>query len=201
MSRRRSRSGARATDGCASLLPVAHDTRHMPVYRRRTRVEAPLETVWEFFSRPSALEALTPRWMGLSVEAVRGPDGAAAPDVFAAGSRVRLSIHPFGAGPRLRWTSRITELERREGRAWFVDVMEDGPLPKWEHAHRFFADGDATVVYDSVDYELPLGHVGRALGPLARVGFEPVFRHRHRLTRELLERGEAALARASKGET
>lgn len=159
----------------------------MPVYRRRTRVAAPLDEVWSFYSRIEGLEALTPDWMGLSVEAARGPDGEPDPEVLEAGSRVRMSLRPFGVGPRQRWVSRITEREREAGRAWFVDRMEGGPFRAWEHTHLLFADGDETVVEDRVVYELPFGDVGRALGPLARVGLEPMFRHRHRRTRELLE--------------
>lgn len=163
----------------------------MSVYRRRTRVAAPLDEVWSFHSRIEGLEALTPGWMGLSVEAVRGPDDEPDPEVLEAGARVRMAMRPLGVGPRQRWVSRITERKREPGRAWFVDRMEGGPFRSWEHTHLFFADGDETVVEDRVAYELPFGDVGRTLGPLARVGFEPMFRYRHRRTRELLE-GEAA---------
>jgi len=66
-------------------------------------------------------------------------------------------------------------------------VMRDGPFEHWAHTHRFVADGEETVLTDSVEYELPLGALGRALGPLAVVGFEPMFRYRHRRTKALLE--------------
>jgi ligand-binding SRPBCC domain-containing protein len=65
--------------------------------------------------------------------------------------------------------------------------MEDGPFRHWEHTHRFFADGAETVVDDRVVYALPFGGLGDAVAPLARVGFEPMFRFRHSRTRELLE--------------
>lgn len=162
----------------------------MAVYRRRSRIEASLTEVWEFHSRIEGLEALTPGWMGLTVESVRGPDGEPDPEMLGAGSEIRLSVRPLGIGPRQDWLSRITEREREPGRARFVDVMADGPLRSWEHTHRFFADGDATVIDDRVVYELPLGPLGRRLGPLARVGFAPTFRYRHRRTRALLENGD-----------
>jgi ligand-binding SRPBCC domain-containing protein len=159
----------------------------MPTYTRRTRVAAPLDDVREFHSRVEGLESLTPEWFHMRVEAVRGPDGDRDPDVLTVGSQVRLSVRPFGVGPRQRWTSRIVARENEAGSASFRDVMVDGPFRRWEHTHSFFADGDETVVEDRVRYELPFGPVGRALGPLARVGFEPMFRYRHRRTRELLE--------------
>lgn len=159
----------------------------MPVYQRRTRVDAPLDEVWAFHSRVSGLEALTPDWMRLTVESVAGPDGGSDPEVLEAGSRVRLSIRPFGAGPRQAWVSRIVAREEGDGWATFRDEMEEGPFRRWVHAHRFFADSDATVVDDRVEYRLPCGDLGRALGPLAKVGFEPTFRYRHRRAKELLE--------------
>jgi ligand-binding SRPBCC domain-containing protein len=159
----------------------------MTVYRRRTRVAAPLSEVWEFHSRVSGLEALTPGWMHLRVESVTGPDGERNPGILAPGSRIEASMRPFGVGPRQRWRSVITARERDGGSAYFRDEMEGGPFSHWEHTHRFFEDGAETVVDDRVSYTLPLGGLGEAVGPLARVGFEPMFRFRHRRTRELLE--------------
>ncbi|MFB6122318.1 MAG: SRPBCC family protein [Haloferacaceae archaeon] len=159
----------------------------MAVYERRTRVSAPLDDVWDFHSRASGLEALTPDWMHMRVESVHGPDGDPGPPVLEAGSRICLSVQPFGVGPRQHWTSVITDRERADGTAYFRDEMAEGPFARWIHTHRFFADGDETVVSDRVEYRLPGGRFGRALSPLARVGFEPMFRHRHRQTRELLE--------------
>jgi ligand-binding SRPBCC domain-containing protein len=158
----------------------------MTEYQRRTRVAAPLDRVWEFHSQVSGLEALTPAWMNLRVESVCGPDGDPDPDVLEAGARIEASVRPFGVGPRQGWTSVITDRERTADAASFTDVMEGGPFRRWEHTHRFFADGAETVVDDRVSYALPLGAVGEALGPLARVGLEPMFRYRHRRTRQLL---------------
>ncbi|MFC5970008.1 SRPBCC family protein [Halomarina salina] len=157
----------------------------MPTYRRRTRVRAPFEEVWEFHSGTDGLEALTPAFMHLSVDTVLGPDDERDPDVLEAGSRAYMSLRPFGVGPRQRWVSVITEREVGDGAAYFRDEMHEGPFPSWEHTHSFYADGDETVVEDSVEYELPV--VG-SVGPLGDLGFEPMFRYRHRKTRELLEK-------------
>jgi len=159
----------------------------MAVYQRRMRVAAPLDEVWDFHSRASGLEALTPGWMNLRIEGVVGPDGDPDPAILETGSRIDASLRPFGVGPRQRWTSVITERERDDGTAYFRDEMEGGPFRRWEHTHRFFADGAETVVDDRVVYDLPLGPVSDAVGSLARIGFEPMFRYRHRRTRALLE--------------
>ncbi|QKY19971.1 SRPBCC family protein [Halolamina sp. CBA1230] len=159
----------------------------MPTYTRRTRVDAPLSAVWVFHSRVDGLEALTPGFVNLEVGEVRGPDGEPDPEVLMQGSEIEMSLRPFGVGPRQRWTSVITDREEGNGVAWFRDEMRDGPFPRWKHTHRFRADGDGTVIEDRVVYQLPLGGFGKALGPLGIVGFEPMFRYRHRRTKELLE--------------
>ncbi|WP_135827929.1 SRPBCC family protein [Halorussus halobius] len=185
----------------------------MPTYQREVRVAAPLDDVWAFHSRVEGLESLTPDWMGLRVEGVRRPgderDGGDA-DVLDAGTEIRLSVRPLGVGPRQRWTSRITRRERgdggsgsdapggssravrSDGAAVFEDEMVDGPFPVWHHRHQFYAvSDDETLVRDRVTYELPvvgrLPVVGGLLGPLGWLGFEPMFRERHRRTRRILE--------------
>lgn len=172
----------------------------MATYERSTHVDAPLATVWDFHSRVSGLTRLTPDWLDLRVEAVRGPDGqplggesAGRPTtgleapVLEAGSVVHLSVAPGGVGPRQRWTSRIVAREEREDAAFFRDEMVDGPFPEWVHTHRFAREGDGTLMTDAIRYELPGGELGRRLSPLAGVGFEPVFAYRHHRTKQLLE--------------
>ncbi len=159
----------------------------MPEYERRTRVRAPLDEVWSFHSTADGLEALTPDWMGLRVERTLGPDGDDDPAVLEAGSELVLSVRPFGVGPRQYLTSVIVDRERTDGAGSFSDEMVDGPFDRWLHTHSFYADGDETVLRDSIEYELPLGGLGDALSPFARLGFEPMFRDRHRRTREHLE--------------
>mgnify|MGYP006302399483 CR=1 FL=1 len=81
----------------------------MATYRRETRIRAPFDEVWGFHSTTDGLEALTPEFMRLEVESVTGPDGAPDPDELDAGSRIELSVRPFGIGPRQRMVSVITE--------------------------------------------------------------------------------------------
>jgi len=164
----------------------------MPTYRRTTRVPAPIDEVWAFHSTIDGLRALTPDWMNLRVAGVEGPDGEPDPAVLAEGSRIRMSMRPFGVGPRQRWVSRITERTPDgdapvEGSARFVDDMVGGPFRRWEHTHAFYADGEETLLVDTVSYRLPLGPLGDVAGPFAKVGFEGMFRDRHRRTIDRFE--------------
>lgn len=159
----------------------------MATYQRRTRVVAPLPEVWAFHSRIEGLTALTPDWMTMRVERIVGPDGEQDPGELLAGTRIDLSVRPLGIAPRQRWTSVIDERAEGEGWARFRDTMEQGPFDYWRHTHQFFGDGDETVLVDRVEYELPFV---RPLGPAAVLGFEPMFRYRHRQTKKLLERND-----------
>lgn len=159
----------------------------MPVYEHESVVAAPFEAVWDFHVRPSGLEALTPDWMGLRVESVVGPDSERDPEELEPGAKVRASMRPFGVGPRQRWISYIVDRKESGNAAMFRDEMVRGPFPEWEHTHRFDRVDGGTRVRDRVEYRLPGGPVGRAIGPLGVVGFEPMFRYRHRRMRMLLE--------------
>ncbi|MFC7215022.1 SRPBCC family protein [Saliphagus sp. GCM10025334] len=159
----------------------------MATYERSTRIDAPLEEVWDFHSRVSGLEAVTPPWLNLRVEAVMGPDGERDPDILEEDAEISLSIRPFGVGPRVYWTSIILERDSRPGRAYFSDEMVHGPFANWVHTHSFFADGEQTVLRDKLEYALPGGGLGEAVSPFSRFGFEGMFRDRHRRTKRALE--------------
>jgi ligand-binding SRPBCC domain-containing protein len=61
-------------------------------------------------------------------------------------------------GIRQRLTARITECEPP---ARFVDEMVRGPFKRLRHVHTFTADGDATLMEDLIEWEAPLGPLGR----------------------------------------
>lgn len=171
----------------SEVIRVACQRLGMPTFTREVRVRAPFDAVWAFHSNASGLEALTPEFMGLELLAVRGPDGEVDPDVLETGSAIEMRMRPLGVLPAGSWTSVIVEREEGDGSAYFVDEMRDGPFREWRHTHSFYADGDDTVVRDRVDYRLPLGELGDLAGPFAKVGFEGMFRDRHRRTKRLLE--------------
>lgn len=159
----------------------------MATYERTTRVAVPLEEVWAFQSTVDGLRAVTPDFLNLEVHDVVGPDGEADPEALVEGTRLRMSIRPFGAGPRQRWTSVILERTEDDGAAMFRDRMVEGPFPEWEHTHQLFADDGGTRLVDRIEYRLPGGPLGALISPLGVVGMEPMFRARHRRTREYFD--------------
>ncbi|WP_181686178.1 SRPBCC family protein [Halorhabdus salina] len=159
----------------------------MATYKRSVQIDAPFEDVWAFHSSIDGLEALTPDWLKLRVETVRGPDGETDPDVMDAGATANASIRPFGVGPRQQMTTTILERERDGDTGYFVDEMSGGPFAHWRHTHKFDAVAGGTQITDYVEYRLAGGSLGRLAGPLAVVGFAPMFRYRHRRTKAELE--------------
>jgi ligand-binding SRPBCC domain-containing protein len=157
----------------------------MAVYERSTVVSAPLEDVWEVHSTIDGLLALTPGWMNMRVEAVRGPGGDPDPEVLEAGAEIDMAVRPLGVAPRQTWTSRIVERAHEGDSAYFRDEMRDGPFGRWLHTHQFEAVEGGTRITDHVEYELgrPLG----ALSGLAWPGFEAMFTYRHRRTKAHIE--------------
>lgn len=159
----------------------------MPVFSRQTRVRAPFEEVWDFHSRSEGLEKLTPAFMRLRIERIVDSSGELDPDYLFEGARIDATVRPFGIGPRRGWTSVVVDRSTSPGAAEFVDEMKDGPFPHWQHTHSFYADGSETLIRDRIEYQLPFGSLGRVAGQFGDVGFEPMFRYRHRKTKEILE--------------
>jgi ligand-binding SRPBCC domain-containing protein len=74
------------------------------------------------------------------------------------GLRIEYRVSPLGFPQR--WISEIT---RWEPPGAFVDEQRVGPYRRWRHLHRFVAREGGTEVIDEVDYQVPLGPVGRAV--------------------------------------
>ncbi len=151
----------------------------MPSFRQRTPIAVSARELYDWHMRPGAFERLTPTWAGMRM--LEGPRAIA----DGARARLELSLGPL----RLAWHSRYEVDPGRE----FRDVQEHGPMKRWRHAHRFL-DGPqgSSVLEDAIDYELPLGAVGRLLAE-ARVSrrLARLFSYRHARTRCDLERHAA----------
>lgn len=154
----------------------------MPVFNRRTRIDAPLEAVWEFHSTVDGLRDLTPRMASLRIVSIELPEEASG-DVLVSGSELQLSVQPVPLGPRISWKSVITARSAGEDEAYFIDEMRDGPMAEWRHTHTFSRAGEETVLTDRVSYRTGFGRPGDAA---VSIGLTFAFAHRHRRTREIL---------------
>lgn len=142
---------------------------------KESRIAATPAEVFAFHESPGALEALTPPWEKVKVIESSGS--------IRPGSRVVLETK-IGPIP-LRWVAIHTEYEPDR---LFADRQEKGPFALWYHRHRFLDDGEGgTILRDEVDYEVPLGAVGRLFsGEFVRKKLERMFEYRHEQTRRLV---------------
>jgi hypothetical protein len=126
------------------------------ILRRRQWVPRPVDVVFDFFSRPSNLQSITPAFLDFKI--------TDAPAELQAGSLVRytLRIHRVP----VCWTTEITEWKPPHS---FVDVQVSGPYRLWRHTHT-----------------LPLAVIGRvAHWVLVRRDLEVIFDYRGEKMREL----------------
>lgn len=149
-------------------------------FEKETRIAAPPEVVFAFHEGPGAFEKLTPPWE--KVEVIEG-GGSIRP-----GARVVLSV-PLGPF-RVRWVAEHVEYE--PGRM-FADRQVEGPFASWYHRHLCLDDGEGgTRLRDEVDYQPPLGPLGRLLGrAIIRSKLQKMFDYRHEVTRRAVESGES----------
>ena len=114
----------------------------------RTVLDAPLESVFPFFSKPENLGLLTPPKMDFTI---RRADG-----LMASGAAIEYRLRVFGL--LIGWRSRI---ECWEDAKCFVDSQVRGPYRAWWHEHHFSEMNGYTVMEDRVYYALPLGVLGQ----------------------------------------
>ena len=137
-------------------------------------VPVALDRVFPFFADAENLERITPpalRFSILSPLPIEMREGA------LIDYRLRLLGVPFG------WKTRITKWDPPHE---FVDEQIAGPYRVWRHTHAFRAVGGGTEIRDRVEYELPLGRLGRIALPLVRLQLRRIFDHRQRAVGRLL---------------
>lgn len=138
------------------------------IVERTTRLESPVEDVWQWHARPGAFERLTPPW-----ERVRLIESSSG---IANGARVTFEVK---LGPAwLRWVA--VQRDVIPGRR-FVDVQESGPFTSWVHEHEMVPDGaGGSIVRDCITCEPPLGAAGSLFGAgLVRHKLERALGYRH----------------------
>lgn len=146
--------------------------------RREQRIEAPLDSVFEFFSVASNLELITPALLRFEL---------LTPEPVAMGTGTVLDYRLRVHGIPIRWRSVIEEWD--PGVA-FLDRQIKGPYALWEHRHEFEPDGDeATIVRDAVNYRLPLSPLGDLALPLVRRDLKQIFDYRHSAGEKLIAQG------------
>ena len=146
---------------------------------KESRIAATPAKVFAFHESPGALPRLTPPWERVSVES--------GGDSIRVGARVVL-LTKLGPIP-LRWVAEHTEYDPPHR---FADRQVSGPFARWEHRHEFLDDGQGgTILRDSVDYDPPLGALGRLFGGgFIASKLKKMFDYRHEQTKKIVESGD-----------
>ena len=153
----------------------------MTRFERTTFIAAPVARVFEFFAAPDNLGRITPPEMRFRIT-----DGPGRP--LREGDRIRYAMRVFGLP--VRWTTLITIW--RDGEV-FADLQERGPYRYWLHTHTFREVPGGVEMHDLVEYDLPLGLLGRLVaGRLVARQLEKIFDHRARVIGEVFETGRVA---------
>lgn len=146
-------------------------------------IRRPRSETFAFFADAFNLERITPAFLRFRIL-------TPAPILMRAGTLLEYQLSLFGVA--FRWKTLIEQWSPEES---FVDVQIDGPYSLWRHTHTFEEIGrDRTLVRDHVEYQVPLGVIGRLANALfvART-LEKIFVDRERKIDQLLASGGLSL--------
>jgi uncharacterized protein len=146
------------------------DQHSTQVFVRRTRLSASADEVFRWHERPGAIQRLMPPWERAEIVEHSG---------IHEGALAIMKVY-LGPVPVLFVVRHSGYIAGRQ----FRDTQIEGPFARWEHTHRFEPDGEQScVLEDRVEYELPGGPLGEALGgDYFRSQLERLFDYRHRVT-------------------
>ena len=145
----------------------------MAIFAKSAVIDAPVEEVFAFHERDDALRLLTPSFPPVQIVSRSGG--------LEPGSRVELRVGFFP------WIALHTAYERNR---FFEDQQIRGPFAKWVHRHEFEGLAGRTRLTDRVEFLLPGGWLANAaFGWLVKIGLHQMFRHRHKVTKQICERG------------
>ncbi len=149
------------------------------LFVKQSLIRASPERVFAFHELPDALARLSPPW-----ESSRIVEPAPS---LRVGSRTMVDVRLFGLYT-VRWIAEHTVYDPPHV---FEDVQVEGPFSGWRHRHIVEPHPAGALLRDEVEYEPPLGFVGRWFAPLLIVPrLRRLFDYRHEVTRRWCERKE-----------
>lgn len=151
----------------------------MAVHSLKTvqRFPADLDKIWNFFSNPANLAAITPPQLGFTV--ISKHHG----ETMYPGQIIEYKVSPLLKIP-LYWMTEITQVQNLQ---YFIDEQRFGPYSLWHHQHHFKKIENGVEMTDIVHYKVPGWFLGDiANGLFVRSQLRNIFLHRYQKTVERL---------------
>lgn len=138
-------------------------------FKQSQIIPADLTTVWDFFSSPKNLNAITPPEMNFEILEISGGEK------MYAGQMISYQVNPF-PWVRVKWVTEIRDVEHKK---YFTDKQKVGPFALWYHQHFFSEHDKGVLMTDEISYAIPFGIVGRlANWMLVEKRVRTIFNHR-----------------------
>lgn len=148
-------------------------------FTKESLIRALPAKVFAFHELPEALLRLTPPWEKARV--------IEAPPNLRVGSIAIVETRLFGL-LSVRWIAKHTAYDPP---GMFEDTQVSGPFRFWRHRHIIEPHQQGAILRDEIEYQPPLGLIGRIVAPLLIVPrLRRLFDYRHHVTREWCEATE-----------
>ena len=135
---------------------------------RQQFIPIQLNEAWQFFSAPQNLAKITPEELDFKIIGEFRSSG------IRKGDLIDYIVKPLFRIP-MKWKTEITHVEEP---FCFVDEQLEGPYKLWKHAHHFKSVDGGTMVYDRVEYELPMWPFSKLLLPIVKKKIHDIFDYR-----------------------
>lgn len=124
----------------------------MPAFQfyREQVINAEIDELWDFISRPENLSKITPPQMGFKITTKH------LSEVMYEGQIITYTVKPMFGIP-VQWVTEITKVKDKE---YFVDEQRSGPYSIWHHEHRLMETDEGILMTDLITYKPPLGFLG-----------------------------------------
>ena len=143
---------------------------------KQSVIRASPERVFDFHEQPNVLTLLIPPY-----ESARVIQSAKISEVGTQSIVETRILGPI----KSRWVAEHTVYDPPHV---FEDVQLKGPFRTWRHRHIVEPASDGAVLRDEIDYEPPLGFLGRLVAPfLIQKRLQKLFDYRHEVTRQWCE--------------
>lgn len=143
---------------------------------KESLIRATPERVFAFHEQPDAHALLIPSW-----EESRVIEHA---DISQKGSRAIIETKLF----KLFKVRLVEEHTAYDPPRFFEDRQIKGPFRSWRHRHFVEPHATGAILRDEIDYEPPLGFLGKLFAPLlVERRLQRLFDYRHEVTRKWCE--------------